>query len=286
MFLFDVTTSMSGEIDRAKATANEILAGLSGASSLRSGSGWYSDPLFDGVHIDLNTGNDGITSGINDMWKLGACCDVAGTFVGSGGDFAEQGNAAIKEAAESATWVSGSSRYIIAFGDGAFKDTPSDVDTVAALTAADAELIGISYNSNFSDDITELGGTVVDDSRFDADITAIVDKILASIDAVFEDYTKVTIDDLGAGLPGVGVAVACVSADTGLDSAGSCAGEDAVGTYDRSVDRTFEFDVTYTGHESGVYDFPLYALADDVIVATEKNNIKVKAQFQFQNQVF
>ena len=86
MFVFDVTGSMGGEIALAKASADAILTGLSGFGSLRSGTGWYSDPLFDGVHVDLNSGNTGATSGINDMWDAGFCT-VAGANVGCGGDF-------------------------------------------------------------------------------------------------------------------------------------------------------------------------------------------------------
>lgn len=269
MFVFDVTGSMGGEIAIAKTAANDILAGLSGFGDLRSGSGWYSDPLFDGVHVDLNTGNTGATSGINDM----AACSVAGVgSVGCGGDFPEVGYAGIKEAADDASWAPGSSRFIIAFGDASFKDGPGADDnaaaTIASLDAANADLIGISYSSAFATDITGLGGVVADGVGLDAD--AIVALILDSIGAAFDEYSTVTVDDLGLGMPGVDVAVECVSADTG-----ACVGSTAVGTYDRSVDRTFEYDVTFTGLAEGEYGFPVYALADKAIVAAEKDRFIV-----------
>ena len=48
-----------------------------------------------------------------------------------------------------------------------------------------------------------------------------------------------------------------------------------VGVYDRSVERTFDFDVTSTGITPGVYDFGVYAKVDGGIVATEADHITV-----------
>jgi len=279
MFVFDVTGSMGGEITIAKAAANDILAGLSGFGSLRSGSGWYSDPLFEGVHVDLNDGNTGATSGINDMWagwspgdtiseSSTTSCAVAGVNVGCGGDFAEKGFAAISEAATSASWAPGSNRFIIAFGDASFKTPPTATETKDALAAANAELIGISYDSTFTSNIEGLGGTAYNGAGLDTD--ALVALILDSVGTSFDTYSTVTVDDLGVGLPGVGVSATCVSADTG-----ACVGADAVGSYDRSVDRSFEFDVTFTGLEAGVHSFPTYGLADGGIVAAEKDTFTV-----------
>jgi hypothetical protein len=55
-----------------------------------------------------------------------------------------------------------------------------------------------------------------------------------------------------------------MSADTG-----TCVGSDAVGTYDRSTDRTFEFDVTFTRMAAGDASFDTFALVDGGIVARE-----------------
>ena len=270
MFVFDVTGSMGGEIALAKASASDILSGLSGFGSLRSGSGWYSDvpppPGYDGVHVDLNSGNTGATSGIDDMWDTGSCT-VAGTFVGCGGDFAELGYAGIADAADNASWAPGSSRFIIVFGDATLKEGASGVseaDALASLGAADAELIGISYNSGFTSDIEDLGGEAIDGFGLDTD--ALVAAILDSVGASFDDYSEVTVDDLGAGMPEIDVSTTCVSADIG-----ACVGADAVGMYDRSVDRTFEFDVTFERLAAGDTEFLTHALADGAIVASEKD---------------
>lgn len=267
MFVFDVTGSMGGEIATAKAAADDILMGLSGFGSLRSGMGWYSDPTSNGVHVDLNSGNTSTTSGIDLVWDSGNCT-VDGVHRGCGGDFPEKGYAGISDAADNASWAPGSSRFIIAFGDASFKTPPTEAETIASLDAADADLIGISYSGSFTDDIEGLGGLAVSGVGLDTD--ALVDLILDSVGSSFDTYSEVTVDDLGLGMPGVDVSTVCVSADSG-----DCVGADAMGAYDRSVDRTFEFDVTFTGEEVGDHHFPTYALADDSIIATEKDWITV-----------
>ena len=265
MFVFDVTGSMRAEAAAARNTANSVLSSLSGFGDLQSGSGWYRDPTHDGVHVDLNSGNTGVSSGINDM---GTTISISG-----GGDFAEVGYAAIRDAANDASWRTGSNRVMVVFGDASFKNGPGVLDnataTSAALAANGIDLIGVSFSSAFSSSITGLGGTVFSGGASGANIAqAIIDGVTST----FQNYTEVTVDDLGGGLPGVGVSVACVSAAAG----GACSGDTAVGTWDRSTDRTFEFDVTFTGLAPGVHEFPTHALVDGAIVATEKDSITVR----------
>jgi hypothetical protein len=86
----------------------------------------------------------------------------------------------------------------------------------------------------------------------------------------FGEYSQVTVDDLGGGLPGIDVMTSCVSADIG-----SCSGATANGVFDRFDDRTFEFDVTFTALQGGVHIFDTYALVDGDIVALENDSITV-----------
>jgi hypothetical protein len=102
MFVFDVTGSMGGAINAAKTSASQTIAGLGGFGNLQTGSGWYSDPGFNGVHVDLNAGNTGAASGIDDMWDTGNCI-VAGVFVGCSGDAPEVGYAGVQSAAANAS---------------------------------------------------------------------------------------------------------------------------------------------------------------------------------------
>ena len=47
------------------------------------------------------------------------------------------------------------------------------------------------------------------------------------------------------------------------------------GSFDREIDRTFGFDVTFTGLTPGIYDFSIYASVDGGRVATESDRITV-----------
>ena len=48
-----------------------------------------------------------------------------------------------------------------------------------------------------------------------------------------------------------------------------------VGAFNRSVDRTFDFDVTFTGVTPGTYNFDIYGTVDGARVATERDHIVV-----------
>ncbi|WP_341938751.1 PEP-CTERM sorting domain-containing protein [Marinimicrobium sp. C2-29] len=269
MFVFDITGSMGGEISAAKSSANDILSSLGGLGNLQSGSGWYGDPLHDGTHVDLNATNTGDSSGINDMWDSGSCT-VAGASGGCGGDFPEVGYAALYETATETSWRPGSNRFIVTFGDASFKTGPDGTDNASsvqtALTDNNVNLLGISYDSAFTTSLEGIGGTA-----FAAGSTTdLVGAISSLVTGSLFDYSEVTVDDLGAGMPGVGVSVACVSADIG-----TCSGDTATGVYDRTTERTFEFDVTFTGMAEGTHSFDTHALVDGGIVATEADRFIV-----------
>jgi hypothetical protein len=82
----------------------------------------------------------------------------------------------------------------------------------------------------------------------------------------FGTYSTVTVSDLGAGSPEIGVSVVCTGADIG-----TCSGANATGAYDRSVDRTFTFDVTFTRLADGDKTFDTHALVGGGIVASERD---------------
>ena len=188
------------------------------------------------------------------------------------------GYAAIKDAATDADWRDGASRFIVVLGDQDFKTGPDAGDTQAGTLAAlagdpglgdDISLIGLSFGTNFTTSMTGLGADVYASSTDPADIVA---DIIAGIGAAFEEYTEVTVSDLGAGLPGISVSTVCTGADIGPGgSGGTCIGDTAVGKYDRSIDRTFTFDVTFKREEAGDISFGTHALVDGRIVATEKD---------------
>jgi hypothetical protein len=287
MFLLDVTGSMGDEIAAARNVASDILTGLSGFGDLAAGTGWYSDTNgfsppagvpsdpsgYNGVHTDITTVNATTIAGINDMWEGWSpgdpfvsppTCAVGGVYVGCGGDFSELGNAAVEDASDNASWRAGSNRFIVALGDATFKDNPSDATVLASLAASGAEVIGVSFGGGLSGSVEQLGGTEFFVDAGAPDASDIVDAIEAGVELSFLDYGEVTIDDLLGGDPIIDVSVACVSADIG-----ACVGADAVGDYDRSEERVFEFDVTFTRTGAGDAGFLTHALVDGGIVASE-----------------
>lgn len=270
MFLIDTSGSMGAEINQAKAAAADILSGLAGFGDLATGVGYYSEPGSLGVKHDLTTDSTAAIANINGI-TLGEG--------GGGGDFPEEGIHATKEAALGASWRPGSSRFIIALGDATFKESDGTTlaDAKAALDTSGATFIGIDYGNMTTEAFGGIsagrladhsGGSIVESSGLDTD--DLVNDILAGVGDAFSTYSEVTVDDLGTSGSGVGVSVTCVSADTG-----SCSGATASGTYDRSVARMFEFDVTFTGLTSGVHDFTMSGLVDGASVARETDRITV-----------
>lgn len=276
-FLFDTSLSMGGAIDAAKNDASAILSGLSGFGDLAVGVGAFSenasisssfptDPPGNVINSDLTTDLTAAQSSINAI-TLG---DPDG-----GGDFPERGQDAVALAAENVSWRPGSSRFIVALGDASWKnDLTSDADAIAALAAEDITLIGLRFSNfvgsifdtgtddtTFTESVEDLGGTAFATGTATGDIVA---SILAGVSASFEDYSTVTVDDLGGGLPEIDVMTTCLTADIG-----TCIGAEAVGDYDRSEERTFTFEVTFTRIAEGDVTFETYALVDGGIVARE-----------------
>ncbi|MEM8493350.1 MAG: hypothetical protein AAF756_21230 [Pseudomonadota bacterium] len=263
MFLFDTSGSMGDEIDAAKAAAADILTGLSAFGDLASGTGYYSEPGAEGLFRDLSTDTttqlasiDAITLGLG----------------GGGGDFPELGFEGVEEAAEGASWRPGSNRFVIAFGDATFKELNgfTEASALEALNDNNATFLGLDFGSMLSSiGITpqfladETGGSITDSS---ASASEIVDDIVALVDTAVSEYSAVTLDDFSAGLPNITLDVECVSADIG-----TCDGAFARGDFDRSTDRDFMFDVTFTRVAAGSTSFDTFALVDGAIVAAERD---------------
>lgn len=264
MFVFDTTGSMGSALDGAKTMAGGLLASLGSFGSVASGVAFYNDPGAGTVKAPVDT------------TAATTVAAITGLGVGGGGDFAELGYNGISAAVAGGGWRAGSNRFIVALGDAGFKAGAATLaTTLAAMGGIGADLIGIDFcavvgvcslTPSFSSSITGLGGSVFASSAAPADIAA---AITAGITASFSTYSKVTVDDLGGGLPEIAVSAVCTGADIG-----ACVGSDAVGSYDRSVDRVFTFDYTFTRVAAGDKDFDTFALVDDKIVAREHDSFK------------
>lgn len=276
-FLFDTSGSMGPQIAAAQAASAGILASIDAFGDAAGGVGAYAEQ----ASLTLPPPGSTINQDINDDTSVGGAVDTAISNItlnnpDFGGDGPENGNTAIEQVAENASWRTGSNRFLFVFGDAEFKNSgvddvvgdpiSSDADVIDALTLNNIDLIGLSYGSGFSDSITALGGTVFNSTTDPDDI---VDDITDGIIGAFADYDIVSVSALGGGLPDIGVTAECVTADIGV-----CSGDEAVGDFDRSVDRSFTFNVTYTRLSgSGTSTFDTFALVDGGIVASQTDTI-------------
>ncbi len=262
-FLIDTSGSMGGVIDNAKTAAADLLTSLSSFGDLASGVGVYSERALvtDAIRSGLST-NDATTIAAINAVTLGDPDD--------GGDYPESGDTAVYEATENLAWRTGSNRFVFVLSDASMKGT-DEATVIASMLDKDVTLVGLQFGGScfsgepgecsLTQSIIALGGTAYDGGTSPQDI---VDAITAGIVGGFSEYSEVTVGDLGNGDPLIDVSTVCLTADDGL-----CVGASAVGTYNRTKDRTFTFDVTFTRTGAGDTAFDTYALVDGAIVAKE-----------------
>jgi hypothetical protein len=191
-----------------------------------------------------------------------------------GGDFPEANLIGWKNAANNATWRDGSRRFIVTFGDapghvGGIYGT--EAQAISALTAKNItmEIINTGTATSGMNSAVDsepagqanrfaaaTGGTVFNSFNSAGTATAIINAVTTA----FATYSTVELAAVG-NLPGVGVSVSPA----------------ITGSFDRSIDRTFNFTVTFTGLEEGTHSFAVNALVDKGVVATESDRITVGA---------
>jgi hypothetical protein len=254
-FLSDTTGSMGGVIGNVKTNASTILSNSAGFGNIQWGVGQYKDfgdVLVTQVQQTITNSQPGVQAAIN-------------TWVASGGgDTPEADLPALVNAANNGGWRAGSQKFIVWFGDapghegGAYGTTAS---TIAALTAQNIKVIAVnSGNLDGTGQATAItsatGGVLTTVAGSGVGVSTVIQNALT---AAFASYTNVSLDlsELPAGL-----AAGLVPTDY---SAG----------YDRSVERVFPFDLTFTGLIPGDYTFNVYALLDGARFATEAEHIIV-----------
>ncbi len=183
-----------------------------------------------------------------------------------GGDYQEANLYALNSLATGSEegWRTGSARILIWMGDASGHDPSGGITEAMATSALVADGIqaypidvgSLNDTGQAGRIATATGGTYYSGISTATLVTTITDAITASI----ANYTTVGLDLSEA--PG-GVGVIATSGYTG--------------TFDRSIDRTFNFDVTFTGVTEGTYGFNIYALVDGGRVATEADSITVGA---------
>jgi hypothetical protein len=257
-FLADTTGSMGGEIAAVKASASSILSSTAGLGDVQFAVGEYKD-IGDSYQYRLNTGmtaNQSTAQNAINMWGAS----------GGGDDYESQLQALYFAATQSATgWRSGSAKILVWFGDypghdpagsAAITEATATASLVAGHIKVEAIDVGILNGIGQASRIAAAtGGTFYSG----IDSSSIVATIQAAIISAFTNYSTASLDL--SGVP-AGLAASVVPANY-------------TGTFDRSVNRTFDFAVTLQGVSPGTYSFSIPALVDGGIVATESDTIQV-----------
>lgn len=269
-FLSDTTGSMGSTIAAVKSGFSTIVTNLSGLGNIAFGAGEYKD-IGDG--LPLNSGSYRIDQTINTNPALTQAAINTWSASG-GGDTPEQALSSLRTASGSSTgWRSGSEKIIVLTGDAPSHDVahppPAIAGTTTTNTGMDLAAAGVTLELANVGNLNGFGQFSGADSVYahgangsysttlnPADlVTAITDAIMSA----FENYSTVTLDLTG--VP-AGLSAALVPVDY-------------TGSFDRSIDRMFGFDLTFTGLVPGDYNFTVDALVNGGIIASETNSILV-----------
>jgi len=254
-FLTDTTGSMGGTISTVKSNFGAIAAGLSG--DIAFGVGQYKDvgDIFAyNLDQDITTSVSAAQTAINTWGASG------------GGDTPEAAFYALSEVATTTSWRAGAKKIVLIAAD-APSNANGGVDQAGAVSALTkngviVESIDVGGMNSFGqfDGASSIYADGVAGDYFTTFGSDLVTTIDAAIGAAFTNYSNVTLGI--SGVPaGVGVSFTPIGGISGL--------------FDRSIDRSFDFDITFPGLTAGSYDFSIYGLVDGGIVATESDRIVV-----------
>lgn len=269
MFLFDTTGSMGSAINTAKSAASGIMSGLDAElGDVRFGVAHYEDfstspwgspgDVPYGSVTPLTSDRTAVQSGINSL-------DASGGY-----DIPEADLYALQQAAETTGWDPTAARFIVWLGDAPSHDPvdtsgypgPTLANTITSLTDVGAMVVALNYGNLDGDGEATVvtgatGGGLYTGTTNPDDI---VDLIVDAVGGAVSDYSTVGLEVVGD-TGGVDVAI---SPDS------------YIGTYDRSVTRTFDFGATFTGITPGTYDFEIAGTVDGVRTAFEGDSITVR----------
>lgn len=280
-FLTDSTGSMGGLINQVKTKASDILTNTASLGDVAFGAAEYRDRFdtFGGgvqtfrINQNLTTNAALAQAGIN-QWAAGG-----------GNDFPEANVYGLQQTALNGAWRADSTRILVWFGDAPGHDPAgpagppvvnvTEAQAIAALTGANVVVQAVNLASPIAtaglnaaaSASTEGGASPAGQANRVTAATGgsvfplsgdIEDVIADAIESVFATYSSVALGfDTVAG---VGMSAVPVS---------------YTGSFTRDVDRTFEFDVTFTGLVPGDYSFVTRALVNGGSVATESDRIRV-----------
>jgi hypothetical protein len=237
---------------------------------VRFGVGQYKDPASDAFGYQLGSNiNAGATAALN---QAAAQTALNALSAAGGGDTPEGNLLGLQQVANTTAWRAGSARIAVWFGDAPGHDPSggaTETSAKAALNANNVKVQAISLTSGPGLDAacggatdctagqgtriaTATGGSLVSGIN----TAGVVAAINAAISSAISNYSSVCLTPVG-NLPSVDVSTtACIT-----------------GAFDRTIDRTFGFDVTFHDLLAGAHIFSINATVDGSVVATESDTI-------------
>jgi hypothetical protein len=264
-FLADTTGSMGATLLNVQNGAAAIMAGTAGLGDVAYGVGEYKDfddydPFVYRLDQDITKDTAAVQAGIN-AWVADG-----------GGDYEEGQLFALEQVANTVSWRPGSTRILIWFGDAPGHDPagPSpgvtEAQAIAALVAKTIKVLALDVGSlNEYGQAQRIADATSGQYYSGIDVNQIVTKIQDAIITSFASYNTVS---LGTSLVPAGLTASISPASF-------------TGSFDRSIDRTFTFNATFTAVSPGSYSFSIPVLVDGGTMATEQDVIQVGALLGF-----
>lgn len=274
LFISDTTRGMGTGLVAVRSVFGSVVSNLAGLGNVATGAAQFRDlKNSPGAGFDYSLDQPITTDAASTQATIASWLGAGGTGV------AAQSLFALTQAAGAATgWRVGSKRIAVIVGD-----TPSESgaaaaggatvgSTAAALLAAGVTVESINVGSNPVITLNQAGQFAGAGSIYAAGVAGhflpkklqfssiVLTSLLANaIGHAFTTYTDVSL--------------------ALIDSAGPCSAvmpSGFTGTFDRSIDRTFDFGpVSITGIAAGVCDLTIALEADGVVLATETDTIQV-----------
>ena len=294
-FLFDTTSSMKDTIQAAQINASEILSNASKMGDVSFGVGYYQDfPIgeYGGKNAEGKTDIayqqlQDITN--NPEYVRNAIDNLP---LGYGNDVPESNLYALSEVASKTSWRKDSVRIIIWFGDCPGHDGKLDLsypsriglsDVIATLKSHDiiVEAVDLNYLDRGFNVIDDFGVITADYRNLAGQATAITTatggKILVPDDSGISGIVKIIDDALKSAFAEYKeVRLVFSGKNAGLGAELSPAA--ITNNFDRSSDRSFDFNITYKGLVPGIYQFDVLAKLDSKTVAVAKDTVEVVGQ--------
>lgn len=252
-FLTDTTGSMGSLISSVKTSASAILSATSTLGDVAYGVGAYrdnGDTYVYNLAQDITTNTTDVQSAINTYSASG------------GGDWEEANLYALQQVATTTSWREDSTKIVVWFGDAPGHDPSNGVtlaDAISALVGEDVIVLAMNTNQlDYYGQATDIATATGGDYYSSINTAAIVSTITDAIEAVYNEYNTVSLEVEGA------------------DNVDVTVSTPYTGDYDRSEERTFTFDVTFTGVAEGTDNITVNAVLDGrIIVASEYDTINV-----------